>query len=113
MKLLPKDLEKTLPKLGATDESISGQSLADRKVFAKFFTPDSNWTWYVLEGERQGHDDVLFFGLVCGFEKELGYFGLAELESVRGPMGLPIERDLYLGDKTLGQLEPAFCTRAA
>ena len=31
---------------------------------------------------------------VDGFEKELGYFSLRELESARGPLGLPIERDL-------------------
>ena len=45
--------------------------------------------------------DFLFFGLVIGFEKELGYFSLAELESARGPMGLAIERDLHF---TLGSL---------
>ena len=31
-----------------------------------------------------------------GFEKELGYFSLSELESVRGPYGVGIERDLLL-----------------
>jgi hypothetical protein len=38
--------------------------------------------------------DFLFFGLVVGQERELGYFSLSELETVRGPLGLPIERDL-------------------
>ena len=28
-------------------------------------------------------------------EEEWGYFVLSELESVRGPLGLEIERDLY------------------
>ena len=37
----------------------------------------------------------MFFGLVCGMERELGYFSLAELQSVRGPLGLRVERDLY------------------
>src|SRR5665811_323998 len=36
-----------------------------------------------------------FFGYVCGMEEEWGYFVLSELESVRGPLGLEIERDLY------------------
>ena len=36
-----------------------------------------------------------FFGLVDGLEAELGYFWLSELTGVRGPLGLPIERDLY------------------
>jgi len=39
--------------------------------------------------------DWLFYGLVDGFEKEWGYFSLKELESVRGPLGLGIERDIY------------------
>jgi hypothetical protein len=37
----------------------------------------------------------LCFGLVVGHERELGYFSLDELKSLRGPLGLPIERDLY------------------
>jgi hypothetical protein len=37
----------------------------------------------------------LCFGFVIGLDHELGYFSLDELEAVRGPMGLPIERDLY------------------
>jgi hypothetical protein len=37
----------------------------------------------------------MFFGLVVGLETELGYFTLNELESVRGPMGLKIERDRH------------------
>ena len=46
----------------------------------------------------------IFFGLVSGFEIELGYFSLSELDSVRGPMGLPIERDLHYVPKTLQEL---------
>jgi len=35
--------------------------------------------------------------LVDGYEKELGYFSLEELESVKGSFGLGIERDRYFG----------------
>jgi len=38
---------------------------------------------------------VQFFGLVHGLARELGYFWLSELSRVRGPLGLPVERDLY------------------
>jgi len=55
-----------------------------------------------VEDEESG--DVQFFGLVDGLEAELGYFWLSELESVRGPLGLPIERDLYWQPKTLAQI---------
>ncbi len=37
----------------------------------------------------------MFFGLVVGFEEELGYFRLSELTQAHGPLGLPIERDLH------------------
>jgi Protein of unknown function (DUF2958) len=61
-------------------------------VGAKFFTPDSRWTWYVTEYDAT---ERVCFGLVDGFEQELGYFELEELEAVRGPLGLRIERDLW------------------
>jgi hypothetical protein len=44
--------------------------------------------------------------LVEGQCKELGYVALSELESVRGPMGLPIERDLWWKPKTLEEIAP-------
>jgi hypothetical protein len=44
--------------------------------------------------------------LVDGHCRELGYFVLSELEEVRGPMGLPIERDLYWKPKTLEEIAP-------
>ena len=48
-------------------------------------------------------EDILI-GLVIGLEIELGYFSLAELKSVKGPLGLPIERDLHFESKTLQDL---------
>jgi len=68
----------------------------------KYFTPDSSWTWYGCEYD--GKDT--FFGLVDGHEKELGYFSLSELQSLRGPLGLPVERDLWWKPKTLGEIAP-------
>jgi hypothetical protein len=58
-------------------------------------------TWYASEFD--GEDT--FFGLVSGFEVEYGYFSLKELDEARGPMGLPIERDLQFEPKTLRELE--------
>jgi hypothetical protein len=75
---------------------------ADAVAYAKFFTPDSSWTWYATEFD--GTDT--FFGLVHGFEKEFGYFSLSELEKVKGPLGLPIERDLYWKPKKLKEIAP-------
>ena len=95
MKLLTEEIKKVLPKLYEQD----GKGL-NAIAYVKFFTPDSNWTWYVTEFD--GKD--IFFGLVCGFEKELGYFSLSELESVKGPLGLKIERDLYFKPTMLKNL---------
>lgn len=92
MKLLTKAILKSFPEWMSTD----GQGDA-AKVVVKFFTPDSNWTWYATEFD--GEDT--FFGLVVGHEAELGYFSLNELQGVKGPMGLSIERDLYFDGKTL------------
>ena len=69
-------------------------------ALVKFFTPDSNWTWYASEFD--GEDT--FFGLVDGLETELGYFSLSELQSIKGPLGLLIERDLHFEPKTLKEL---------
>jgi hypothetical protein len=88
MKLMTKRLEKLFPPLYATE----GKDPKDIKIIAKFFTPWSNWRWYATEYDPQKR---IFFGYVRGLENELGYFSLDELESVKGPFGLTIERDLY------------------
>jgi len=98
MKLLPKALEAKLPPLysqdGKGDAAIA---------HVKFFTPDANWTWYASEYDPV---DKVFFGLVDGFEMELGYFSLDELESIRGLLGLSVERDIYFTPVPLCSLLP-------
>ena len=93
--LLDPESREKLPVLYSGEE-IGLMAIA----LVKFFTPDSNWTWYASEFDG----DDLFFGLVSGFEVELGYFSLLELQSVKGSLGLPIERDLYYEPKTLKEL---------
>ena len=68
----------------------------------KYFTPSAQWSWFATEFDG----DDTFFGLVEGFEKELGYFSLSELKEARGPLGLPIERDLFWQPKTLAEIAP-------
>lgn len=58
----------------------------------KLFTPDANWTWYIIEFSKD--DTNTCYGYVQGLESELGYFRLEELEEVHGSLGLAIERDL-------------------
>jgi hypothetical protein len=41
---------------------------------------------------------------VIGFEREWGYFALSELEAAKGPLGLPIERDLHFEPTPISQV---------
>ena len=97
MELLPADVRDQLPKLYAQEKN------RDPMVHVKYFTPDSSWTWYATEGQAED-DDFLFFGYVIGFEREWGYFTLNELKAARGPLGLPIERDLHFTSAPLSEV---------
>lgn len=96
MELLPKDVQDQLPPLYSQD----GKGW-DAIAQVKFFTPTSSWTWWATEYDPETRT---FFGLVEGFERELGYFSLDELQEVRGPFGLGVERDLYWNPKPLKEV---------
>ncbi len=111
MSLLTKELEQVLPPL------YSMENVKDPIVWARFFAPGRNWSWYLIEGSRRKEEegiivngkeiygDMIFFGLVDGFEQELGYFYLAELESMRTSSGYPIiKRDLSFKPVPLSKL---------
>lgn len=97
MKLLTKEILKKLPPL------YSQENNPDPTVWVKFFDPTGSWTWYAAEGSQEG-DDFIFFGLVKGFEEELGNFSLNELARFRGKFGLGIERDRYFKPVPLSQI---------
>ena len=85
MMLLTQEIANTLPAMGTT-EGQGDEAVAQ----VKFFTPDSSWTWYLIEFDPKTGE---CYGLVDGHEKELGYFHMAELMALTGPIGLHIERD--------------------
>jgi len=95
MKLMTADLRTQLPFL------YTNEDVVDPIAIAKYFTPWAGWTWYATEFD--GKDT--FFGLVDGQDKELGYFSLSELESISGPVGLKIERDLWFEPTPLSELK--------
>ena len=82
---IPKWMKDHIPPIGSTQNDDNPYAVI------KLFTPDSNWTWYVTEYD--GNDTC--FGLVAGHETEWGYFSLSEISSVRGPLGLRIEREKF------------------
>lgn len=98
MQLLPDNLRSQLPALYAQENT------SDPMVYAKFFTPWSNWTWYVTEGSAED-EDFIFFGYVIGFEKEWGYFSFNELQAIKGPGGLTIECDLHFTPKRKSEIK--------
>lgn len=101
MLLLTKKLRQKLPPLGATEKQ------GDPMAVVKFFTPDSSWTWFATEFD--GKD--LFFGAASGFEVELGYFRLSELQETRGPRGLSVERDLHFKPTPLSKIRKQYGRR--
>ena len=82
MKLLTAELRASLPPLYAQEK------MTDPIVHAKFFTPDSNWTWYVTEGEAE-EDDFRFFGYVCGMEEEWAISCFPSLNLFAAPWDSP------------------------
>ncbi len=77
--------------------SQDGKGL-DAEVLVKYFNPCGRGTWLVTEAEREG-DDWRLFGYCHIFEWEWGYLMLSELESLRLPFGMTVERDLYTSGK--------------
>jgi len=96
MDLLPNEIRSRLPRLYDTQEE------PDPMFQVKFFAPWTSWTWYATEFD--GED--IFFGVVEGLETEWGYFSLSELESVRGPQGSRVERDLYFDPTPASEIHP-------
>lgn len=95
MKLLPKSVAAKLPPLYSQEEK-GEQALA----VVKFFDPWGSWSWFASEFDPE---EGVFFGLVDGHEKELGYFSLEELESVKIAGKPRIERDIYWKPRPLAE----------
>jgi hypothetical protein len=78
----------------------AGHADIDCKPVVKLFTPDAQCTWLLTE---LGLDDIAFglcdLGMGC---PEIGFVCMSEIRELRGPLGLPVERDLHFdANKTL------------
>ena len=93
MKLLTEEIIKRFKEYplysqdGKGDESI---------VLVKYFNPVGAGTWLITEAEQQDDGNWLLFGYCHIFEWEWGYVMLNDLENLKLPFGLTIERDLYI-----------------
>lgn len=75
--------------------SQDGKSM-ESVVLVKYFCPCGSGTWLITEAEEQEDGDWLLFGYchICCWE--WGYVLLSELQNLKLPFGLTIERDLYI-----------------
>jgi hypothetical protein len=100
--LIPSDIRQQLLANGA--RSAAGEDI-DPIPVVKLFTPDANATWLLTELDPD-RPTIAFglcdLGLGC---PELGYVSLDEIVSVRGPLGLAVERDEHFAEtRTLSVL---------
>ena len=98
MKLMTKELKARFKEVGSQEE------VKDPIVIAKFFYPMGRGTWFATEYDPK---EKIFYGYVSLFGDycdEWGSFSLLELESLDGPSGLGIERDLYFEETPSSEL---------
>lgn len=95
MLLMTKELEKKFKKYPLYSQE---DKYEESEVVVKYFNPTGIGTWLITEGEKQDDGDWLFYGYCHLFEWEWGYVTLSELQDVRLPYGLSIEREMYNTD---------------
>jgi len=99
MKLITPEFEEVMKDYPL----YSQENEEDPMVIAKFFDPCGSATWYVLEYDPQ--TKIAFLYVMGLQEDELGYTSLTELESIKRPFSLTIERDLYFVQKRLSEFK--------
>ena len=104
-KLLTKEQIRRFPFIGETEGHDNPL------VIARWFSCANGWTWLATEACALLHDgskvrladvtnwyavaDVLFFGVVFGFETEYGYWSFNEFQAVNRTRAVGVERDKY------------------
>src|SRR6476646_1439020 len=97
MKLLTAGIRKKLLRNGKLRQQREQENKPEPDFWpvVKLFTPDAGATWLLTEIDPED-PDIAFglcdLGLGC---PEIGSVSLAELASVRGRLGLPVERDRH------------------
>lgn len=97
MELIPQEIKNKIPKLYETEEQN------DPIAYVKLFL--DGWTWYITE---LSIDNNICFGYVISpFGAELGYFSLNEIKSIKGSLGLSVERDISFKPTALAIIRKA------
>lgn len=93
MNLLTDEIKELFRKYPLYSQDGKGM---DSVVLIKYFNPCGSGTWIITEAEEQEDGDWLLFGY-CHIQCfEWGYVMLSELQNLKLPFGLTIERDLYI-----------------
>ena len=95
MELIPKEIKEQIPSLYATENQNNPT------VFVKLFL--DSWTWYITELSI----DIAFGYVISPFGAELGYFSLEEIKSIKGSLGIGVERDLKFKPTKLSLIKRA------
>ena len=82
MELITEDMKGQIPRLEMAPDSL------DPMVGVLFHMPMLDWAWYVLEFD--GKDEV--FALEERERAKWGFFSLEELQKLRGPFGVRVQR---------------------
>lgn len=90
--LMTREIAEGLPRLYEQDGA------EDPTVYVHYFSCVNGWDWWLLEFD--GTDEA--FGLVEGYDDELGYFSIKEMEELNRQMGFAaVERDEHFEPKPL------------
>ncbi len=100
MELLTKEIEQRFLE----NPLYSHEEEDDPKVIVKYFNPCGAGIWLITEAEKLEDGDWLLFGYMHIHCWEWEYVLLSQLESIVGPLGLGIERDLYVDGRTVKEL---------
>lgn len=101
MKLLTQEIISNFEKHPLYSQDGKG---LDAKVLVKYFNPCGAGTWLITEAEKRPDGDWRLFGYCHLYEWEWGYLMLSELQKLRLPFGMTVERDIYSCGKTVKDL---------
>lgn len=91
--LMTEEIAKTVPSLYEQDGAD------DPIVHVHYFSCVNGWDWYLTEYDPRTGEA---FGLVEGYDDELGYFSIKEMAELNRQMGFAaVERDEHFSPKPL------------
>jgi hypothetical protein len=79
----------------ANGQSAARGARGDPHPVVKLFTPDAHATWLLTELDPADGDTAYGLCDVGLGAPELGHVKMSDLEAIRGPRKLPVQRDLH------------------